>query len=108
MFLLAGMVGICAVLGSIAMGMIFSSGNLPNDLMANGAYAAFQILGQHFGVGNFLMIVYALTNGVGQIAALAFSIDAPLRIYLLMLTQNSFQHGCVKKRTKERLKMVIH
>ena len=82
MFLLAGMVGICAVLGSIAMGMIFSSGNLPNDLMANGAYAAFQILGQHFGVGNFLMIVYALTNGVGQIAALAFSIDAPLRILL--------------------------
>ena len=64
------------------MGMIFSSGNLPNDLMANGAYAAFQILGQHFGVGNFLMIVYALTNGVGQIAALAFSIDAPLRILL--------------------------
>lgn len=100
MFLLAGMVGICAVLGSIAMGMIFSSGNLPNDLMANGAYAAFQILGQHFGVGNFLMIVYALTNGVGQIAALAFSIDAPLRI-LLADADPEFVSAWLRKKTNK-------
>ena len=28
------------------------------------------------------MIIYALTNMVGQISALAFSIDAPLKILL--------------------------
>ena len=88
MMMLAGMVGICAVLGSIAMGFIFSSGNLPEDLMANGAYAAFQILGGHYHVGNLFMILYALANGIGQIAALAFSIDAPLRILLADADEN--------------------
>ncbi|MFK4967982.1 APC family permease [Lactococcus garvieae] len=82
MFMLAAMVGVCAVLGSIAMGMLFTSGNLPDDLMANGAYAAFQMLGEYYGIGKSLMYVYAFTQGIGQIAALAFSIDAPLRILL--------------------------
>jgi Amino acid transporters len=82
MFMLAAMVGVCAVLGSVAMGMLFTSGNLPDDLMANGAYAAFQMLGEHYGIGKSLMYVYAFTQGIGQIAALAFSIDAPLRILL--------------------------
>lgn len=82
MFLLAGMVGVSAVLGSIAMGMLFASNNIPKDLMTNGAYSAFQQLGQYYGVGNLLMIIYALTNTIGQISALAFSIDAPLQILL--------------------------
>lgn len=82
MILLAAMVGVSAVLGSIAMGMLFASNNIPEDLMANGAYTAFQKLGSYYGIGNTLMIVYALTNTVGQISALAFSIDAPLQILL--------------------------
>lgn len=79
MIFLAAMVGICAVLGSVAMGMLFASDNIPKDLMANGAYSAFQILGNYYGIGNSLMIIYALTNMIGQISALAFSIDAPLK-----------------------------
>lgn len=82
MILLAAMVGISAILGSIAMGMLFASNNIPEDLMANGAYTAFQKLGNYYGIGNALMIIYALTNTVGQISALAFSIDAPLQILL--------------------------
>ncbi|WP_035446130.1 APC family permease [Atopobacter phocae] len=82
MILLAGMVAMSAVLGSIAMAMLFASDNLPEDLMANGAYSAFQILGHYWGIGNSLMVIYALTNTIGQISALAFSIDAPLQILL--------------------------
>jgi amino acid transporter len=82
MIFLASMVGISAILGTFAMGMLFASNNLPKDLMTNGEYAAFQILGNYWGIGNTLMILYALTNGLGQIAALAFSIDAPLKILL--------------------------
>lgn len=82
MFLLAGMVGVSAILGSVAMGMLFASNNIPADLMRNGAYSAFQQLGNYYGVGNLLMIIYALTNTIGQISALAFSIDAPLQILL--------------------------
>lgn len=34
MIFLAAMVGLSAVLGSFAMGMLFSSDNIPKDLMA--------------------------------------------------------------------------
>ena len=46
------------------------------------------------------MIVYALTNTVGQVAALAFSIDAPLKILLAEADQNLFQVGYVNVRKR--------
>ncbi|GCF95408.1 transporter [Enterococcus florum] len=82
MIFMATMIGISAVLGSVAMAMLFNSNNIPDDLMANGAYSAFQILGKHFGVGNLLMIIYGLAQTAVQSSALAFSIDAPLKILL--------------------------
>ncbi|MDR2976996.1 MAG: amino acid permease [Streptococcaceae bacterium] len=100
MILLATMVAVSAVLGSVAMGMLFSSSNIPEDLMANGAYAAFQLLGGYFHVGNFFMIVYAVVNGVGQMAALAFSIDAPLRI-LLADADPEFVPAWLRKKTSK-------
>ncbi|MBO1916658.1 hypothetical protein J4727_18970 [Providencia rettgeri] len=39
----AVMVAVCAILGSLAMGM-FDSRNIPDDLMTNGQYYAFQKL----------------------------------------------------------------
>lgn len=39
------MVAVCAILGSLAMGMMFDSRNIPDDLMTNGQYYAFQKLG---------------------------------------------------------------
>ena len=37
------MVGACAILGSLAMAMIFDSNHIPADLMRNGAYQAFAV-----------------------------------------------------------------
>lgn len=82
MLFMAVMIAICAILGSIAMGLLFNSKAIPEDLMANGAYSAFQILGKEMGIGNLLMIIYALAQTAGQASALAFSIDAPLKILL--------------------------
>ncbi|WP_314209170.1 APC family permease [Vagococcus salmoninarum] len=82
MIVLAGMVALCALLGSIAMGMLFDANNIPEDLMVNGAYEAFQRLGAFYGVGNVFLIFYAVANALAQISALAFSIDAPLKILL--------------------------
>ncbi|MCT1175970.1 amino acid permease [Pediococcus pentosaceus] len=82
MILLAIMVAISAILGSFAMGMIFDAQHIPNDLMANGSYTAFQILGNQFHVGNTLTWIYAFANILANSAALAISIDAPLRILL--------------------------
>lgn len=82
MLFLAGMVAISALLGSISMGMLFNGDNIPEDLMVNGAYEAFQRLGNYYHVGNSFMILYAAANVLAQVSALAFSIDAPLRILL--------------------------
>ena len=82
MIALAIMVAVCAILGTISLGMMFDSNNIPNDLMVNGAYYAFQRLGEYYHVGNFFLIVYAITNMIGQFSTLIISIDAPLRMLL--------------------------
>ncbi|ATD55456.1 amino acid permease [Clostridium chauvoei] len=82
MIILAVMVTVSAILGSIAMGMMFDSNNIPKDLMMNGQYYAFQKLGEYYGVGKLLLIIYALANMLAQISALVFSIDAPLKVLL--------------------------
>ena len=82
MIVLAIMVAISALLGSVAMGMMFDANNIPKDLMMNGQYYAFQTLGEYYGVGNFFLVIYALSNVLAQVSALVFSIDAPLKILL--------------------------
>ncbi|MGL5188041.1 MAG: hypothetical protein ACRC7S_00120, partial [Cetobacterium sp.] len=79
---LAAMVGMSALLGSFAMGIMFNSGNIPADLKMNGQYYAFKLLGEYYGVGNALMVLYAVANTLSQISALMFSIDAPLKILI--------------------------
>ncbi|MGL5427159.1 MAG: amino acid permease [Cetobacterium sp.] len=82
MIALAAMVGMSALLGSFAMGIMFNSGNIPPDLKMNGQYYAFQLLGEYYGVGNAFIVLYALANTLAQISSLMFSIDAPLRILI--------------------------
>ncbi|MDO5329054.1 MAG: amino acid permease [Coriobacteriia bacterium] len=76
------MVVISAMLGTLAMGMMFDINNIPSDFLTNGQYEAFQILGNYYGLGNFLMIVYAISNSLCFLSVLIISIDAPLRIML--------------------------
>ncbi len=88
MIALAGMVVVCAILGTIAMGMMFDpsvineSTETFNSYVSNGAYWSFQKLGEYYHVGNLLLIIYAACNAIGQFAVLVLSIDAPLRILL--------------------------
>lgn len=82
MIILAILVVLSALLGSVAMGMMFDSNNIPKDLKMNGQYYAFQMLGNYYGVGNLFLILYAFANFAGQISALVFSIDAPLKVML--------------------------
>ena len=88
MIALAGMVVVCAILGTIAMGMMFNPSVINestesfNSYVSNGAYWSFQKLGEYYHVGNLLLIIYAACNAIGQFAVLVLSIDAPLRILL--------------------------
>lgn len=82
------MVVVSAIFGTIAMGLMFdineinSSKEIFDSYAANGAYWAFQRLGEYYGVGNLLLIIYAAANAVGQFSTLLISIDAPLRMLL--------------------------
>ena len=85
MILLACMVAACAILGSIAMGMMFDPAEINANFdayVANSQYWAFQKLGQYYHLGDFFLIVYALCNVISQFAVLVLSIDAPLRMLL--------------------------
>lgn len=82
MIALAVMVGICAILGTIAMGMMFAGHSIDQSFVANGAYSSFRMVGQYYGLGDSLMIIYAICNTIVQIAVIILSIDAPLRILL--------------------------
>lgn len=85
---MACMVVTCAILGTIAMGLMYDPSLINestesfNSYAANGAYWAFQRLGEYYHVGDFFLIVYACCNIVTQIAILILSIDAPLRMLL--------------------------
>lgn len=76
MMVMAGMVVLCAVLGTIALGMMFDSNNIPKDLMTNGAYYAFQTLGHHYHVGDLFLILYAAANLITQVSGIIISVDA--------------------------------
>lgn len=88
MIIMAGMVVVCAILGTIAMGRMFdpaeinSSTESFNSYAANGSYWAFQKLGEYYHVGDTFLIIYAFCNLVSQFAVLILSIDAPLRMLL--------------------------
>ncbi len=85
---LAIMVIVCAILGTIAMGMMFDPAAINestesfNSYVSNGSYWAFEKLGAYYGVGNLFLIIYALCNAIGQFSTLVLSIDAPLRMLL--------------------------
>lgn len=88
MITLAIMVVVSAILGNIALGMMFDPAVInetPESFsayVANGSYWAFQRLGQYYHIGDALVVIYALCNVVGQLSTLVLSIDAPLRMLL--------------------------
>lgn len=97
----AGMVIFSAIFGTIAMGMMFDveavNANF-DSYVANGAYWAFQRLGEYYKVGNLFLIIYSACNAIGQFSTLLLSIDAPLRMLLDDPTVSAFiPRGLLKK-----------
>ena len=96
MIMLATLVGISAILGSIAMAFMFDANNIPSDLMLNGQYNAFKRLGEYYGLGNLFLIIYACANTIAQISALVFSIDAPLKVLLAVAVEKYVPKSLMK------------
>ena len=99
MIAVAVMVAVCAVLGTIALGMCTDPSALKDrdNFVTNGAYQSFEKLGLYYGVGSFFRIVYAITQGICFLAALIISIDAPLRVLLDNADTRYIPKGLLKK-----------
>lgn len=82
MIALAIMTAVSALLGTVAMGMMFDSENIPEDLISNGSFYAFEMLGQHYGLGRLLVSIYAVCESIANFTVIIISIDAPLRMLL--------------------------
>lgn len=118
MIALAVMVVVCAMLGTVAMGMMFdpaainASEEAFSSYVSNGSYWAFQKLGQYYGMGDTLLVVYALCNVIGQFSTLVISIDAPLRMLLDNEDSREFVPSTLLKKNKHGayingIKMVV-
>jgi len=68
--------------GTFSLGVYFNAHHLPNDLKMNGSYYAFQAIGRQFGMGNTLMYIFAVVQGIYMLAQLAVILDASTRIFL--------------------------
>ena len=100
MIFAAIMVIVCAIFGTIAMGMMFDVSLVEanfDSYNANGQYWAFQKLGEYYGVGNLIMIIYAACNAIGQFSTLVVSIDAPLRMLLDCADENYIPKAMFKQ-----------
>ncbi len=107
MIALAGMVVICAIMGTISMGMMFDPAEINANFdayAANGSYWAFQKLGEYYHIGDTLLIIYALCNTISQFAILVLSIDAPLR----MLLDNEHTHQFIPTALQKKNKFGVH
>ncbi|MCF0233240.1 MAG: amino acid permease [Enterococcus sp.] len=81
---------ISAILGSLATVILLGGNKIPDDMATNGAYLAFQLLGQKIGCGNVLLALYAVCDTIAQFSVLVIFVDVPLRIFL----------GCARKKDR--------
>lgn len=99
MITLTIMVAFCALLGTIALAMMFPTG-IQKEFLANGAYEAFGNVGNYYGVGNLFTYIYAILETLLNMTVIIVSIDAPLRV-LLGSTDKEFVPGWLFKKNKK-------
>ena len=72
------------LLGAIACSIMFGQAGeeIGTDFLTNGQYLAFQKLGQYFGLGNSLLIIFSIVKFISEIAVTLIIIDSPIRMLI--------------------------
>ena len=102
MIALALMTAFLTILGSFALGIYFDANHIPNDLKMNGAYYLFDMLGQQFGMGHFLLYFWAWTSLFFNCALVAVLLDAMTRM-LISDTGDKYMPKFLRKKDKNGL-----
>ena len=102
MIALAIMTAFLTILGSFALGIYFDAYHIPNDLKMNGAYYVFQMVGEQFGMGKFLLYLWAWTSLLFNCALVAVLLDAMTRM-LISDTGDKYMSKFLRKKDKNGL-----
>lgn len=102
MITLAIMTAFLTILGSFALGMYFDAYHIPNDLKMNGAYYVFDMVGKQFGMGKFLLYLWAWTSLLFNCALVAVLLDAMTRM-LISDTGDKYMPKFLRKKDKNGL-----
>ena len=99
---LAIMTAFLTILGSFALGIYFDAYHIPNDLKMNGAYYVFDMVGKQFGMGKFLLYLWAWTSLLFNCALVAVLLDAMTRM-LISDTGDKYMPKFLRKKDKNGL-----
>lgn len=102
MIALAIMTAFLTILGSFALGIYFDAYHIPNDLKMNGAYYVFDMVGKQFGMGKFLLYLWAWTSLLFNCALVAVLLDAMTRM-LISDTGDKYMPKFLRKKDKNGL-----
>lgn len=102
MITLAIMTAFLTILGSFALGIYFDAYHIPNDLKMNGAYYVFDMVGKQFGMGKFLLYLWAWTSLLFNCALVAVLLDAMTRM-LISDTGDKYIPKFLRKKDKNGL-----
>lgn len=102
MITLAIMTAFLTILGSFALGIYFDAYHIPNDLKMNGAYYVFDMVGKQFGMGKFLLYLWAWTSLLFNCALVAILLDAMTRM-LISDTGDKYMPKFLRKKDKNGL-----
>lgn len=102
MIALAIMTAFLTILGSFALGIYFDAYHIPNDLKMNGAYYVFDMVGKQFGMGKFLLYLWAWTSLLFNCALVAVLLDAMTRM-LISDTGDKYMPNFLRKKDKNGL-----
>jgi amino acid transporter len=102
MITLAIMTAFLTILGSFALGTYFDAYHIPNDLKMNGAYYVFDMVGKQFGMGKFLLYLWAWTSLLFNCALVAVLLDAMTRM-LISDTGDKYMPKFLRKKDKNGL-----
>ncbi|NRO56164.1 Inner membrane transporter YcaM [Lactobacillus helveticus] len=102
MIALAVMTAFLTILGSFALGIYFDANHIPNDLKMNGAYYLFDMLGEQFEMGHFLLYFWAWTSLFFNCALVAVLLDAMTRM-LISDTGDKYMPKFLRKKDKNGL-----
>lgn len=102
MWMLFGMTVFMTLTETLGLAVLFDAKHIPHDFKMNGAFYAFQLLGEEAGMGKSLMYMYAIVCLLNFMADLAALIDAASRVFASD-TSEKYMPSWLRKKNKDGL-----